>query len=95
MPAGTSNEKPLPSVETSAPSGAGGGPPLCCNPARTPSAETVGAPFDQLNENGPSNCPIPRSGAVGAGSMFFSAPKTVPPLLRTSGVSVALVPPPA
>ena len=63
VPAGTSNEKPLPRVETSTPSGAGGGPPLCWSPAGTPLAEPVGSPPAQLNANGPANCPIPRSGA--------------------------------
>src|SRR4051794_53762 len=95
VPAGTSNEKPLPSVETSAPSGSGGGPPLCCSPARTPLADPVGAPFDQLKDQGPSNCPIPRRGAVGAGSMFVRLLIADPPLFRTSGASEVLVPPPA
>ena len=95
MPAGTSNEKPFPRVETSAPSGAGGGPPLCWSPARTPLAEPVGAPFVQLNAYGPANWPIPRSGALGAGSMLVSVPIALPPSFRTSGVSVVLVPPPA
>ena len=82
---GTSNEKPLPRVETSTPSGAGGGPPLCWSPAGTPLAEPVGAPPVQLNAYGPANWPIPRSGAVGAGSMLVSALIALPPHLANVG----------
>src|SRR5439155_3356628 len=41
------------------------------------------------------NCPIPRRGTDGAGSMFVRSLIAEPPALRTSGASEVLVPPPA